>query len=188
MRLHKGYLLGFLGLGVLALSLVLSGPFTVSSGLPDPPSASGLKARGAAAVPDPADPIAATPFYHEVPIQESGVFRFQSGQYEAFLAILVPSGRRMVIEQLTFRAGLEGEEDRAVGSVATLSNGGSATHLVPMTYQGAYPDEGRVYVGTESLQAYADGGTTLQLKLERTGLSEHDSGWFSLSGVLVPMN
>jgi hypothetical protein len=136
-------------------------------------------------VPGPlAAPAPATPREHvRIPYQEAGALHFQKGEPQTHLLFPVPPRFRLVVEQVSVRVGLA--EDRRATAILTVRIGEAyATHAVPLFSQGRYEGEGHVLAGTQPLRAYADGGTNVQARVDRTATGDGDLGFVSITGYL----
>jgi hypothetical protein len=184
----KGMLWAGAGFGILVLSLVLASP------RPGPGKTTREAARPVGAeVPEGAAPAIAGPLpapapalrreLVRIPYQEAGALHFQKGEPQTHLLFPVPPRTRLVIEQVSVRVGLA--EDRRATAIVTVRVGEAyATHAVPLFPQGRYEGEGNVLAGTQPLRAYADGGTSVQARVDRTGPADGDSGFVSITGYL----
>lgn len=185
MRRWNGYVLALLGFLVLVGSLVVSSPFSGhgegkrSRGRTAAPSA---PAPTAVTVPAPAPPPSA-PAEHAVPLQESGPIVYRGEELEALLSFPVPVGRRLVIETVSVRATV-GAGARSTVMFTATSRGASATHVVPLQFQGSFPNQGDVLAGARSLRVYADGGTVVHFRIDRSAARDSDTGFVTLSGSL----
>jgi len=188
MRIHKGYVLGLLGLLILASSLVLSTPFgghtETKTRRTRPPTA-----------PESAKPMELrTPRFEEdldlgslqtaLPsVQETGPILFKEGELETYLTFPVPVGKRMIIDSVSARTEMSPGQTAAVTMTAT-SGGGTASFALPMAYQGRYEKLGDVASSALRLRAYADGGSVVTFRINRSAIGEQASGFVSLTGLL----
>jgi hypothetical protein len=186
----KGLLWAGAGFGILVLSIVLGTPRPgpgkaergAGAGEAPPGEAPLLRAPGAV-VPSPALDAPRRPESVRIPFQESGVLPFRKGELQAILLFPVPPKQRLVVEQVSVRVGLA--EDRRATALLTAQLGEAwATHVVPLAPQGRYEGEGQVHAGTQALRAYADGGTSVQVRVDRTAAGDADTGFVSISGFL----
>ena len=187
----KGLLWAGAGFGILVVSLILSTPRPgpgktgregagPEDGGKAPPA---LRAEASGSGPRTPSVLRAEPDHVRIPFQEAGALQFQKGELQAHLLFPVPARHRLVIEQVSVRAGLS--EDRRATAMLTVRVGEAyATHVVPLLAQGRFEGEGSVFAGTQALRAYADGGTSVQLRVDRTAAGDGDTGFVSITGVL----
>jgi len=64
------------------------------------------------------------------------------------------------------------------------SRGVAATHVVPLEFQGSFPNQGDVLAGQRPFRVYADGGSVVHVQIDRTAARESDTGFVTLSGLL----
>jgi hypothetical protein len=189
MRKYRGYVLALLGFLILVTSLVLSTPF---AGHTEPRAAKRTAApQRSAAVESGAPP---SPLLMEdlgplvqqgvlTTVQETGPILFKEGELEAYLTFPVPVGKRMIIESVSARAQMTPGLKAQVMFTAT-AGGGTAAFALPMTYQGRYDKQGDTYASALRLRAYADGGSVVTFRIDRSAVGDQDSGFVSISGVL----
>lgn len=186
----KGLVWAGAGFGILVMSLVLATPrpgpgkglHRPAERAPEPGAVSRAETvEGRRPVP-PAI-LAASPVSFRIPLQEAGVLQFPKDEPQAHLVFPVPPRHRLVVEQVSVRVGLGG--DRRATAILTAKVGEAyATHVLPLVPQGRFEGEGNVFAGTHALRAYADGGTHLNVRVDRTAGGEGDSGFVTLSGYL----
>ena len=190
MRNTKGYVLALLGFLILITSLVLSTPF---AGHGEPRAARTATSRPAEPakrvpparpllLPEDADPVDLQQGVVTT-VQETGPILFKEGELEAYLTFPVPVGKRMLIESVSARAQMTPGQKAQVMFSAT-AGGGTATFALPMTYQGRYEKQGDTFASALRLRAYADGGTVVTFRIDRSAVGDQDSGFISISGVL----
>lgn len=189
MNKYKGFALALLGFLILVTSLVLSTPFsghgepkTVRSA-PDRPAEGPKRERFAAPLLledwDPAPLQQGT----LTTVQETGPILFKEGELEAYLTFPVPVGKRMIIESVSARAQMTPGQKAQVMFSATAAQG-TASFALPMIYQGRYDKQGDTYASALRLRAYADGGTVVTFRIDRSAVGDQDSGFVSISGIL----
>lgn len=183
MRRWNGYVLALLGFLILVGSLVVSSPYSAHT--------EGRRARGAAP-PAAVEPVVLTtsvtpgPWVaaaHGAPLQESGPIVYRGEELEAHLSFPVPLGRRLLIETVSVRATL-GAGARSTVMFTATAGGASATHVIPLEFQGAFPNQGDVLAGLRPLRVYADAGTVVHFRIDRSAARENDTGFITLSGTL----
>lgn len=187
----KGFLWAGAGFGILVVSLLLSTPRPGPGKAareevprddgPRPPRVVSEDIGGPCPLPTTGSRF--IPDHVRIPYQEAGALQFQKGEPQAHLLFPVPTRHRLVVEQVSVRAGL-GEERRATAILTVRVGETYATHVVPLLAQGRYEGEGTVFAGTQALRAYADGGTSVQVRVDRTAAGEGDTGFVSITGVL----
>ncbi|HLF93138.1 MAG TPA: hypothetical protein VJB14_06740 [Planctomycetota bacterium] len=185
MRRWNGYVLALVGFLILVGSLLVSSPFSGHSegkrvrerGVVAPP------AWAPAGAPAAVVPPAASAPAHGVPLQESGPIVYRGEELEAHLSFPVPVGKRFVIETVSVRATL-GSGARSTVMFTATAGGASATHVVPLEFQGPFPNQGDVLAGARSLRVYADGGTVVYFRVDRSAARESDTGFITISGNL----
>jgi hypothetical protein len=99
-------------------------------------------------------------------------------------SITVPAGKHLVIQTISVRGGVT-SGDYLQASVDYLTNGATGFVLVPLTY--AYTSSGLgydFYVGTVSVDVYADPGSTVELTLS-SPTGTFDESLLSVSGYLT---
>jgi len=187
MKKYKGAFLALIGFVILATSLVLSAPHSGHGEIrPAKPVAAVLRETAAREIPAWGAPPAVAPPASPPPVvavQETGPILFREGELEAYLTFPVPVGKRMVIETVSARASIGAGQKLQLMFTAT-SGGGTAAFAVPMIPQGAFAKQGDCFAGIQSLRAYADGGTVVQFRVDRTAIGDLDSGFISISGYL----
>lgn len=189
MRLHKGYLLALAGFVILVGSLVLSTPFSGHGESKAKPKPTRRAPAETAWTADPAPlPPAEEVDLLDLPpavrtVQETGPIVFKEGELEAYLTFPVPVGTRMVIDTVSVRAQISPGQKAQVMFSATAGQG-TATFAVPLAYQGRFERQGDSFAGLERLRAYADGGSVVTFRIDRTAVGELDSGFISISGIL----
>ncbi len=185
MRRWNGYVLALVGFLILVGSLVVSSPFSGHTEGKRARERGVLNPTVPATVPAvlpvaPAGPVAAD---HRVPLQESGPIVYRGEELEAHLSFPVPAGARFVIETISVRAAV-GAGARSTVMFTTTARGVSATHGFPLEFQGSFPNQGDVLAGARSLRVYADGGTVVHFRIDRSAARESDTGFITLSGTL----
>jgi len=188
MRIHKGYVLAFLGFIILAASLVMSTPFS-GHGQPKALRAAAAPAADSARAPERHVPRVEEDF--ELPaaqaalttVQETGPILFKDGELEAYLTFPVPVGKRMILESVSARTEMTPGQTAAV-QFMTTAGGGTASFALPMAYQGRYEKLGDISASALRLRAYADGGTVITFRINRSAVGDVASGFISISGVL----
>lgn len=188
MRNYKGYGLAILGFAILAGSLVMSTPFP---GHGEPRTKRSVARPPVDAVPSavPAPlprveefEVSVTPSTVTT-VQETGPILFKEGELEAYLTFPVPVGKRMIIETVSARAHLSPGQKAQVMFTATASQG-TASFALPLVYQGRFDRQGDTFAAVQRLRAYADGGTVVTFRIDRSAVGELDSGFVSISGIL----
>ncbi len=185
MRRWNGYVLALLGFLILAGSLLLSTPF------PGHTESRRVRERAASGSAGPAPgvlppaspspiPVAAP---HGAPLQESGPIVYRGEDLEAHLSFPVPVGKRLLIETVSVRAAV-GPGARSTVMFTATAGGASATHVIPLEFQGAFPNQGDVLAGSRSIRVTADGGTVVHFRIDRSAARENDTGFITLSGTL----
>ena len=189
MRKHKGAILALIGFAVLATSLVMSTPFP-GSGLNETrmkrPVDLGPAETTRVETPDSPAAVVATSAPKAPPVlsvQETGPILFKEGELEAYLTFPVPVGKRMVIETVSARASVGSGQKVQLMFTAT-AGGSTAAFAIPMISQGSFSRQGDCFASVQSLRAFADGGTVVQFRVDRTAVGELDSGFISISGYL----
>lgn len=185
MRRWNGYVLALVGFLVLVGSLVVSSPFSGHSEGKRARERGGVVETVPAAAVAPAESAAPAGVGARlcVPLQESGPIVYRGEELEAHLSFPVPVGARLVIETVSVRASL-GAGARSTVMFTATSRGASATHVVPLEFQGSFPNQGDVLAGGRSLRVYADGGTVVYFRIDRSAARESDTGFISISGTL----
>lgn len=188
MRIHKGYILAFVGFVILVGSLVMSTPFA-GHGEPKLRRVRPARSEEAVKVLEALPATAAEAFDPEfterigTPVQETGPILFKEGELETYLTFPVPVGRRMIIDSVSARASVGAGQKVQVMLTAT-SGGGTSSFALPMLAQGHFPRTGDAFATVHRLRAYADGGTVVTFRVERSAVGELDSGFVSISGIL----
>ena len=104
--------------------------------------------------------------------------------------VVVPAGKRMVIEQASVRCWQDDGNIVTTRIVVTHVSAGSSASInfdIPLRYQGVDPFNGRIFVGSMMTRLYADAGTTVKGWATRdAGIGEAKCG-FAISGhTIVP--
>jgi len=183
MRRWNGYVLALLGFLILVGSLVVSAPYSAH---PEGRRPRAVAAPAALDPPTAAPPVAPAPgaaAVHGAPLQESGPIVYRGEDLEAHLSFPVPLGRRLLIETVSVRAAL-GAGARSTVMFTATTGGASATHVIPLEFQGAFPNQGDVMAGLRPVRVYADGGTVVHFRIDRSAARENDTGFITLSGTL----
>jgi hypothetical protein len=188
MRNTRGFVLALLGSMILVASLVMSTPF---SGHSEPHAKRGTQrsliesplSLHPPALPSPGDFDPALPQGVVTTVQETGPILFKEGELEAYLTFPVPVGKRMIIESVSARAQMAPGQKAQVMFTAT-AGGGTSSFALPMTYQGRFEKQGDTFATALRLRAYADGGTVVTFRIDRSAVGDLDSGFVSISGVL----
>jgi hypothetical protein len=117
------------------------------------------------------------------PVQETGPIVFKEGELETYLTFPVPVGKRMLIDTVSARAGVGAGQKVQILLTAT-TGGGTSTFALPMIPQGQFPRQGDLFATVHRVRAYADGGSVVTFRIERSAAGETDSGFVSISGSL----
>jgi hypothetical protein len=118
------------------------------------------------------------------PFQRAFLVTFSPTETQKSDTFTVPSGKRLVIEQISVD-GFVASGQKVRAALLANTNSDLATFGVEMVPQGSFPGQGDVFVGNEHLRVYADPGTTVFVTLRRndgTGDGRFEVG---LSGYLV---
>lgn len=188
MRIHKGIVLAVVGIAVLAASLVMSTPFA-GHGEPRGPRSRGTRPAIPARPDEHSTVPAAEPFDPDfektvvTTVQETGPILFKEGELEAYLTFPVPVGKRMIIDTVSARASV-GSGQKVLATMTATAGGGTASFALPMTPQGHFARFGDTFAAVQRVRAYADGGTVVTFRVERSAAGDLDSGFVSISGVL----
>ena len=184
MRRWNGYALALLGFLILLGSLVVSSPFAGHGAGRKVVVEAPVPRRGADTPEEPRIPVGGTVAAgHGVPLQETGPIVFRGEDLDAHLTFPVPSGGRFLIETVSVRAAL-GSGARGAVMFTVSSRGVAATHVVPLEFQGSFPNQGDLLVGQRPTRIYADGGSVVHVQIDRTSARESDTGFVTLSGVI----
>lgn len=97
----------------------------------------------------------------------------------------VPTGKRLVIEFVTFIGGVPDGQNMRV-RIDCIGGGQSTAHHLTLTNDGPF-DQGSdiFYKATQPMRAYADAGTTVYIRIIRNGTAGTSNSNLSLSGFLV---
>ncbi len=98
------------------------------------------------------------------PFQASAIASFVPGSNSAFASISVPSGKRLVIENVSALAALNNGTAPIYTTVVTIAQpGGSETeHYLVMNRQGSVPDVADYFTANHALRAYALGSIVVR--------------------------
>lgn len=118
---------------------------------------------------------------------QSGVLS-PNGYYKT-ASFAVPAGKRLVIELVTVHVIVEGSQNVSAVELLVRKPGG----IVPVRHQltpsriGPAPGSatGIAYSVCQPLRAYSEGGTSVELSVERNGMNGLFASRFSISGYLV---
>jgi hypothetical protein len=127
------------------------------------------------------------PTFGPVPFQQQIEVDFSFGENQSTNGFLVPVGQQLVIEYVT------GGIDVLGGGIVqaflvTTANGVTVSHRLPLGPAGKSLYVGEELLGVnEQLRIYADGGSTANITLLRSGWDGSGTGTFTLSGMLNPM-
>jgi hypothetical protein len=187
MRTYKVYVLALLGFMILVASLVMSTPFAGHSQpkgkrSPEQPSL----AAAPVVLPEHLSRVAVDSTIRETAlttVQETGPILFKEGELEAYLTFPVPVGKGMIIETVSARAQMTPGQ-RAQVMFSATAGGGTASFALPMIYQGRFDKQGDTFAAVQALRAYADGGSVVTFRIDRSAVGELDFGFVSISGFL----
>lgn len=101
----------------------------------------------------------------QAPFQASAIAAFESGTNGAFAAIPVPSGKRLIIENVSALAALNNGTALRYATVVTLAQGGGseAEHYLVVTPQGSVPGVADYFTANHALRAYAVGNIVVRV-------------------------
>jgi hypothetical protein len=113
---------------------------------------------------------------------------FQPGSNSAFLAIEVPTGKRLVIENVSVLAALNNDTALRYVALVTLdqAGGSEAEHYLVMNAQGSVPGIGDYFSANHALRAYAVG--VVQLRAFRTDSLGFGQINVTVTGSLIDAN
>jgi hypothetical protein len=101
----------------------------------------------------------------QTPFQAHAIASFEPGTNGAFAAIAVPSGKRLVIENVSLLASLNNGTALRYATIVTLDQGGGseAEHYLVASPQGSVPGVADYFTANHALRAYAVGAITLRV-------------------------
>jgi len=125
------------------------------------------------------------------PFQESAQFTMAGGVSPIFSTTsnitVVPAGKMLVIEHVTFSGGTGPPGGKMFASISTSIVGPEKTHWLVLTEQGVVFDNS-VFMASQPMRLYAGPGTTVQGHAFRSPDSLDESlGEFSISGHFVDL-
>jgi len=144
--------------GLLALALLLvAGIQRTSQAVPPTQDVNVANTPSVHVLSLPAAPVS-TPF------QANAIASFVPGSNGAFASIPVPSGKRLVIEDVSVLAALNNGTALTYTSVATLAQGGGSEveHYLVTNRQGSVPDVADYFTANHPLRAYAVGSIAVR--------------------------
>jgi len=120
------------------------------------------------------------------PFQTSASGALNAGSAETTVGIPVPSGKRLAIKFVSVLGSVPtGQVMRA--SFFTTIGGLETRHTLVMTPQGTFSPQDD-FAASQSLEVFADGGTTIFVEFDRSGGGVGTGGGFvSISGYLINM-
>jgi hypothetical protein len=121
----------------------------------------------------------------QTPFQANAIASFVPGTNGAFAAIAVPSGKRLVIENVSALATLNNGTAPLYTTVVTFAQAGGSEveHYLVMSRQGSVPDVADYFTANHALRAYAVGSITVRaFRTDTLGLGQVN---VTVTGTLV---